>query len=211
MGSSRRFGVGNRSRSVQDVGVDSIADKPDNKLQIFFVADGSFVTQRPVADWFNPHIRIIALAYNGSEPFDSDTSKWTLCIVGSRLLNNSDRNTSFLQVASWNGLTFRFYQVSPGTVRSESAETCQNDLVNTSQSNLNDAQPQAWNYFGSSMDAFGPNSYLGPFNGHVNGACIMKELHKQVMALSMSYQSNQCQTMASLVYQQQLFDLLLYR
>jgi hypothetical protein len=23
-------------------------------------------------------------------------------------------------------------------------------------------------------------SYLGPFNGHVNGACIMKELHEFV-------------------------------
>ncbi|KAI8715144.1 Tyrosinase-Cu-bd domain-containing protein [Fusarium sp. LHS14.1] len=37
---------------------------------------------------------------------------------------------------------------------------------------------QAWNYFGHSQDAFGDASYLGPFNGHVNGACIMKELHE---------------------------------
>jgi hypothetical protein len=29
------------------------------------------------------------------------------------------------------------------------------------------------------MDAFGDtDEYLGPFNGHVNGACIMKEIHQ---------------------------------
>ena len=29
------------------------------------------------------------------------------------------------------------------------------------------------------MDAFGDlDQYLGPFNGHVNGACIMKEIHQ---------------------------------
>jgi hypothetical protein len=39
-------------------------------------------------------------------------------------------------------------------------------------------EPSTWNYFGESMDAFGDFSYLGPFNGHVNGACIMKEMRK---------------------------------
>ncbi|RSL99875.1 hypothetical protein CDV31_012009 [Fusarium ambrosium] len=43
------------------------------------------------------------------------------------------------------------------------------------------AEYQAWNYFGHSRDAFGDASYLGPFNGHVNGACIMKELHEPWM------------------------------
>jgi hypothetical protein len=50
--------------------------------------------------------------------------------------------------------------------------TVQNDLVNGTGSG------SFWNYFGKSMDAFGASEYLGPFNGHVNGACIMKELHK---------------------------------
>lgn len=41
---------------------------------------------------------------------------------------------------------------------------------------------KGWTYQGSSFDAFSDNSshdssYLGPFNGHVNGAGIMKELH----------------------------------
>lgn len=114
MGFFRHSGVGCTVRSAPSVEADQIADKPGNKLQIFFVADGSFVTQRPEAAWFNPHIRIIALAFTGSQPFSSDTSKWTLCIVGSRLLKESDRTKSFLQVASWNGLTFRFYQVNLG-------------------------------------------------------------------------------------------------
>ena len=39
---------------------------------------------------------------------------------------------------------------------------------------------RAWVYQGNSLEAFSDNSaydasYLGPFNGHVNGALIMKE------------------------------------
>ena len=36
----------------------------------------------------------------------------------------------------------------------------------------------AWIYQGASADAFGQYSYLGPFNGHVNGSLLMKELRK---------------------------------
>lgn len=31
---------------------------------------------------------------------------------------------------------------------------------------------------GDSLGAFGEQSYLGPFNGHVNGSLVMKELHE---------------------------------
>ena len=37
---------------------------------------------------------------------------------------------------------------------------------------------KGWIYQGQSNDAFSDaDQYLGPFNGHVNGACIMKEIH----------------------------------
>ena len=48
----------------------------------------------------------------------------------------------------------------------------QSDFPNGSE------KKQCWTYFGESMDAFGRSEYLGPFNGHVNGACVMKELHR---------------------------------
>jgi hypothetical protein len=46
-----------------------------------------------------------------------------------------------------------------------------------------DENVKGWTYQGNSFDAFTDNSsndssYIGPFNGHVNGACIMKELHE---------------------------------
>ena len=38
---------------------------------------------------------------------------------------------------------------------------------------------KGWIYHGESNDAFSDaDQYLGPFNGHVNGACIMKEIHQ---------------------------------
>lgn len=38
---------------------------------------------------------------------------------------------------------------------------------------------KGWIYQGQSNDAFSDaDQYLGPFNGHVNGACIMKEIHQ---------------------------------
>jgi hypothetical protein len=83
------------------------------------VADGSFVdaSTKPKESWFRPQIRILSIVtQSGSSPFSSDTSEWTLCIVGSSLLDSTDRNRSFLQVASWNGLTFRYYQVEPSSL-----------------------------------------------------------------------------------------------
>ncbi|EAQ84601.1 hypothetical protein CHGG_08615 [Chaetomium globosum CBS 148.51] len=121
--------------------------------------DGSFIQagQTPDWSWFNPHIRLVTLVCQASQSFFAPSpTQWTLCIVGSSLLYSEDRHDSFLQVASWNGSEFRFYQ---------------NDLVNGTGSG------SFWNYFGKSMDAFGASEYLGPFNGHVNGACIMKEMH----------------------------------
>ncbi|KAK3368704.1 hypothetical protein B0H63DRAFT_529067 [Podospora didyma] len=125
------------------------------KVHMFMVADGSFVTadQRPKAEWFrfNPHVRLAAVvSLPDKDPFSTSQSEWTLCIVASSRIHSEHR---FLQVAAWNGLTFRFYQ---------------RDQISGIAS---------WNLFGSSTEAFGERAYLGPFNGHVNGAIIMKELH----------------------------------
>lgn len=44
---------------------------------------------------------------------------------------------------------------------------------------IGQAHTKAWIYQGQSNDAFSDaDQYLGPFNGHVNGACIMKEIHQ---------------------------------
>ncbi|KAL7948108.1 hypothetical protein V8C42DRAFT_316712 [Trichoderma barbatum] len=129
-------------------------------IKTFMVADGSFfdLSKNPGAEkWFNPHLRLVTLiTLADKDPFSPSTSEWTLCIVGGRNPLLWSRAKSFLQVASWDGLTFRFYQ---------------SDFPN------DDRRNQSWTYFGESMEAFGPSEYLGPFNGHVNGACIMKELH----------------------------------
>ena len=50
------------------------------------------------------------------------------------------------------------------------------------QRDLIDKDPNGqigWLYFGKSEDAFDDNTaYLGAFNGHVNGVCMMKEIHR---------------------------------
>jgi hypothetical protein len=106
---------------------------------------------------FISSIFITFISLSGKQFFDPSTQNWTFCIVGGNDPKEINRENSFLQVISWNGIEFRFYQ---------------SDFAN------GDSFIQAWNYFGRSRDAFGPNSYLGPFNGHVNGACIMKEIHQ---------------------------------
>lgn len=124
------------------------------------VADAGFFdrSKHPEWTWFRPTIRFLTLITLKDKPFFSTSvNDWTLCIVGGARPKETSRQRSFLQVASWNGSEFRFYQ---------------SDFANE---NL---QLQGWNFFGESKDAFGPNAYLGPFNGHVNGACIMKEIHK---------------------------------
>ena len=90
----------------------SPTDEPERyKTQVFMVADGSFITKstQPPGDWFSPHVRLLVvvtpLAVNA---FGTSTKDWTLCIVGSSRLQNK---SAFLQVASWNGKTFRYYQV----------------------------------------------------------------------------------------------------
>lgn len=121
------------------------------------VADAGFVDRNKHPDWkwFRPLIRFLTLITLKGKPFFSlSVNDWTLCIVGGPRPKETSRGTSFLQVASWNGSEFRFYQ---------------NGVFNDNF---------GWNYFGESKDAFGLNAYLGPFNGHVNGACIMKEIHK---------------------------------
>jgi hypothetical protein len=93
-------------------------------------------------------------------------------IVGPDQVKATDR---FLQVASWDGAVFRFYAV---------CKTNQNEcfiLINSQFDQIEiPGASKAWVYQGNSFDAFSDNSaydsaYLGPFNGHVNGALIMKE------------------------------------
>ncbi|KAK3985450.1 hypothetical protein QBC44DRAFT_384841 [Cladorrhinum sp. PSN332] len=123
--------------------------KDDYKINIYMVADASFVTpsDRPTGDWFDGNVRLLNIVHTGTNPFSQSNEEFTLCIVGSSDLTSE---SDFLQVASWDGRTFRFYQ--RGSI--------------------------GWNYFGNALDAFGANAYLGPFNGHVNGSVIMKELHE---------------------------------
>ena len=78
------------------------------------VADGSFIQagETPDWSWFNPHIRLVTLVCQASQSFFAPSpTQWTLCIVGSSSLYSEDRYESFLQVASWNGSEFKFYQV----------------------------------------------------------------------------------------------------
>lgn len=78
-------------------------------LKIFVVADGAFVPQStvPLIDgkaWFFPHVRLLARvdAIKGYK-------KHCLFIVGPADVKSPD---GFLQVASWDGRTFRFYGAS---------------------------------------------------------------------------------------------------
>ncbi|KPM37859.1 hypothetical protein AK830_g8702 [Neonectria ditissima] len=129
-------------------------------INTFMVAEAGFLDRKKFSDgdYFNPMIRFLTLVtIVDRTPFSTSSSEWTLCIVGSSRPKNP---AAFLQVASWDGSTFRFYQKDKPLI----------DRVNGVFGD------PTWNYFGQSMDAFGAFSYLGPFNGHVNGACIMKEV-----------------------------------
>ncbi|KAJ0426753.1 hypothetical protein BJY00DRAFT_306748 [Aspergillus carlsbadensis] len=78
-------------------------------VQIFCVADGADI-QYDISrsTWFDPAARFVAVVTkHGVQPF-ADNS-WAIFIVGSDDFDSSDR---FLQVASWDGHTFRFYSVS---------------------------------------------------------------------------------------------------
>ncbi|KAK3941639.1 hypothetical protein QBC46DRAFT_258295 [Diplogelasinospora grovesii] len=137
---------------------------PKYDVDTFMVADGSFFSEdQPQPEWFTPHVRFLTVVKPaGTESFARKTSpeddKWTFAIAGkiSERQHTYTREHSFLDVASWDGVTVRYYK---------------NDYVNGKDK-------QAWIHFGESMDAFGRSEYLGPFNGHVNGAPIMKELHE---------------------------------
>ncbi len=83
-------------------------------IHMFIVADGSFVDRNKHDDWdwFNPHVRLVGLVTPAGAPlFGRTAGQWTLCIVGSGNIKDSSRESSFLQVASWDATTFRFYQV----------------------------------------------------------------------------------------------------
>lgn len=70
------------------------------------VADGAFIPQSRVSeDWFSPHVRLLAVVT------PQPRAKATMFIVGSSNVKAKPPNT-FLQVASWDGRTFRFFGVS---------------------------------------------------------------------------------------------------
>jgi hypothetical protein len=51
------------------------------------------------------------------------------------------------------------------------------DIIQRTNPNRDRKKPSTWIYLGDSTDAFDEHkSYLGPFNGHVNGSLVMKEL-----------------------------------
>ncbi|GAB7356936.1 hypothetical protein MBLNU459_g7782t1 [Dothideomycetes sp. NU459] len=139
------------------------AEPPDSKLffKIFAVADGSIIQSTAENEpWLDQSIRFIALVAGNeqptvkAQPFDNQGS-WTLCVVGS---SNVDSTEEFMQTASWDGHMFRYYE-----------RAVPNDSTT--------ADP-VWIFNGDSMGAFGDQSYLGPFNGHVNGSLVMKELKR---------------------------------
>jgi hypothetical protein len=123
-------------------------------IETFAVADGAFIDQKTVpGNWFKPHLRFITVV----TPVKS--GDWQVFIVGP---DDVKAPNQFLQVASWDGKVFRFYAFDDI-----------NDPMQSSNS-------QGWVYQGNSFGAFGDKDtpdtvYLGPFNGHVNGALIMKE------------------------------------
>ncbi|KAE8355652.1 hypothetical protein BDV28DRAFT_155259 [Aspergillus coremiiformis] len=128
-------------------------------LRMYVVADGAHVDRSTLPkagdSWFNPHCRLLGVV---DFQVQGQSSADIIFIVGSDEVHNSAR---FLQVASWDGNAFHYYAVED---------------IN------GDSNDRKLTYQASSFDAFTDGSpydmsYIGPFNGHVNGACIMKELH----------------------------------
>ncbi len=73
------------------------------------MADGGHVPVNAEKErWFSQGIRFVAFIGSG-QVFDRTEGSWTICVVGSSQLKSE---TAFLQVASWNGTAFRFYEVS---------------------------------------------------------------------------------------------------
>ncbi|KAI9655095.1 MAG: hypothetical protein M1821_005578 [Bathelium mastoideum] len=149
---------GNRTayRVIDEVLTDISKETTNYSLQIFVVGDGSYVSQANPRKWFNPHVRLLAVVKPTATP------RSLFFVVGPLEVTDPDR---FLQVASWDGGSLRFFAVE--------------DIQPDGQK----SEFRGWIYQGSSYDAFtdgqaDDSSYLGPFNGHVNGTVIMKELHK---------------------------------
>ena len=146
-------------------------DSANFKLQTYVVADGTYIPKKNQGPWYNAHVRLLSVVAPPSQNTVSDFTglPWLFFIVGSSDLTSETR---FLQVASWDKTTFRFYQVGPHIEFVDYIfDGQQRDIVQKDTS--------GWVFHGESMDAFGElDQYLGPFNGHVNGACIMKEIHQ---------------------------------
>ncbi|KAK5113898.1 hypothetical protein LTR85_010431 [Meristemomyces frigidus] len=143
---------------------DGFQESPaQHSLHVYCVADGGrWKSTEENESWLTQHIRFAAFVAGGpngaEEPFaDGHEGSWILCIVGSQELTDGGR---FLQVASWDGSVFRYYG--------------RDDL----QQRPGPSTQTAWIYQGVSTAAFGDQSYMGPFDGHVNGSLVMKELRQ---------------------------------
>lgn len=126
------------------------------KVQSFAVADGISVTYNDaISPWFDSHLRLAHFVTSVAGSWN--TASLRILIVGSPDVLSTGE---FLQVASWDSTIqeFRFY----------------------GRESINESETQSgWVYMGRSSEAFSKEkSYLGPFNGHVNGTPIMKELHQ---------------------------------
>lgn len=101
--------------STDIVQVATLDPKQNVSVDIFAVADGSVVRSTPENEpWLDQSIRFIAFIAgnpdlsNAASPFDNNGS-WTMCVVGSSDVKST---TAFMQVASWDGDVFRYYEVS---------------------------------------------------------------------------------------------------
>ncbi|KAK6352357.1 hypothetical protein TWF730_009186 [Orbilia blumenaviensis] len=131
---------------------------PDYAVQAFAVADAATIKYdaTKLGDWYNPHLRFLYAVRATADGPGNYYESVTFLVVGSP---NVTDPAGFLQAASWDPTIseFRFYE----KIYDEETQT------------------GFWTYNGKSSDAFNKDTeYLGPFNGHVNGAVIMKELQQ---------------------------------
>ncbi|KAK6515999.1 hypothetical protein TWF281_004589 [Arthrobotrys megalospora] len=139
-------------------GVSSNGTSADYIVQPFAVVDASTIKYdaSKLGDWYNPHLRFLYVVTAAADGPHNYYETVTFFVVGS---SNVPDPSGFLQCASWdpNVNEFRFYEKVYDTK----------------------TKSGYWSYNGKSSDAFNKDTeYLGPFNGHVNGATIMKELEK---------------------------------
>ena len=132
-------------------------DSSNFKLQTYVVADGTYIPKTNQGPWYNAHVRLLSAVTPPSPVSDFTGLSWLFFIVEPSDLTSETR---FLQVASWDKTTFRFYQVGPpiGFV-DYNFDGQWRDIVNKDTS--------GWIFHLESIDAFGElDQDLGPFNVH---------------------------------------------